>query len=206
MLIQTSEGHLAAQFSVLYVCTFRRDASEYTLSFIKPFFIRVPFAQRRTVILHCFYFPKSRKSELHNVLHVGVRVNLKLCSFNTLLLCRIIDTFTLYSYNWLLNVKTVIIVLSCLYVAKKLSDFCHWNLRKSAKTFPGWNCPKIKNDLNPVPNRVNTIKSEKALEKGKSSLLHSRLHLSQTVSENLLLLSILTLRRELSLDREGYWN
>ena len=96
MLIQTSEGHLAAQFSD--VCIFRRDASEYTLFFIKPFFIRIPVAQRRTVILHCFYFPKSRKSELHNVLH-GVRVNLKFCSFNTLLLCRIIDTFTLYSYN-----------------------------------------------------------------------------------------------------------
>ena len=126
--------------------------------FHKTFFIRIPVAQRRTVILHCFYFPKSRKSELHNVLH-GVRVNLKFCSFNTLLLCRIIDTFTLYSYNWLLNVKTVIIVLSCLNVAKKLSDFCNWNLRKSVRTFPGWNCPKIKNNLNPVPNRVNTIQS-----------------------------------------------
>ena len=97
MLIQTSEGHLAAQFSD--VCTFRRDASEYTLFFHKTFFIRIPVAQRRTVILHCFYFPKSRKSELHNVLH-GVRaVNLKFCSFNTLLLCMINNTFTLYSYN-----------------------------------------------------------------------------------------------------------
>ena len=94
MLIQTSEGHLAAQSSD--VSTFRRDASEYTLFFHKTFFIRIPVAQRRTVILHCFYFPKSRKSELHNV---GVRVNLKFCSFNTLLLCMIIDTFTLYSYN-----------------------------------------------------------------------------------------------------------
>ena len=97
MLIQTSEGHLVAQF-LADVYTFRRDASEYTLFFHKNFFIRIPVAQRRTVILHCFYFPKSRKSELHNVLY-GVRVNLKFCSFNTLLLCMIIDTFTLYSYN-----------------------------------------------------------------------------------------------------------
>ena len=54
MLIQTSEGHLAAQFS--HVCTFRRDASEYTLFFFfhKTFFIGIPIPQRRTVYFALF--------------------------------------------------------------------------------------------------------------------------------------------------------
>ena len=37
-------------------------------------------------IFHCFNFPKSRKSELHNVLH-GIRVRVKVFSFNTFVLC-----------------------------------------------------------------------------------------------------------------------
>ena len=32
-------------------------------------------------IFHWFYFPKSRKSELHNVPH-GIGVHVRFCSFN----------------------------------------------------------------------------------------------------------------------------
>ena len=68
--------------SPMSVCTYRRDASEYNLFFHRTFFIRIPVAQRGTIYFALLSFPKSRKSELHNVLH-GVSVNLKFCSFNT---------------------------------------------------------------------------------------------------------------------------
>ena len=64
-------------------------------------------------IFHFFYFPKSRKSELHNVLH-GIRAHVKFCSFNTFPLGMV----NIYIYIVLVKfiyVKTIIIVLSCLY-------------------------------------------------------------------------------------------
>ena len=64
-------------------------------------------------IFKCFYFPKSRKSELHNVLH-GIRAHVKCCSFNTFPLGMV----NIYIYAVLVQfiyVKTIIIVLSCLY-------------------------------------------------------------------------------------------
>ena len=44
-----------------------------------------PRLRQEQFIFHCFNFPKSRKSELHNVLH-GIRVRVKVFSFNTFLL------------------------------------------------------------------------------------------------------------------------
>ena len=56
-----------------------------------------PRLREEQFIFHCFYFPKSRKSALHNVLH-GIRVQVKFCSFNTYLLCMVNNTFALYLY------------------------------------------------------------------------------------------------------------
>ena len=65
-------------------------------------------------IFQCFYFPKSRKSELHNVLH-GIRAHVNFFSFNTFLMGMV----NIYIYIVLvqfITVKTIIIVLSCLYL------------------------------------------------------------------------------------------
>ena len=56
-----------------------------------------PRVREEQFIFHCFYFPKSRKSALHNVLH-GIRVHVKFCSFNTYLLSMVNNTFALYLY------------------------------------------------------------------------------------------------------------
>ena len=68
-------------------------------------------AQRKTFIFHYFYLPKSRKSELHNVLH-GIRAPLKFCSFRHIPIG--------YSQYLHLHCTTIIIVLSCLYSMRSL--------------------------------------------------------------------------------------
>ena len=103
----------------------------YALFFIRTIFIRtssLKFAKKKKekkkkenaknipeeqFIFHFFYFPKSRKSELPNVLH-GIRAHVKFCSFNTFPLGMV----NIYIYIVLVQfiyVKTIIIVLSCLY-------------------------------------------------------------------------------------------
>ena len=56
-----------------------------------------PRLREEQFIFHCFYFPKSRKSALHYVLH-GIRVQVKFCSFKTYLLSMVNNTFALYLY------------------------------------------------------------------------------------------------------------
>ena len=56
-----------------------------------------PRLREEKFIFHCFYFPKSRKSALHNVLH-GIRVQVKFCSFKTYLLSMVNNTFAFYLY------------------------------------------------------------------------------------------------------------
>ena len=58
---------------------------------------KYPRLREEQFIFHCFYFPKSRKSALHNALH-GIRVQLKFCSFNIYLLSMVNNTFVLYLY------------------------------------------------------------------------------------------------------------
>ena len=56
-----------------------------------------PRLREEQFIFHCFYFPKYRKSALHNVLH-GIRVQVKFCSFKTYLLSMVNNTFALSLY------------------------------------------------------------------------------------------------------------
>ena len=56
-----------------------------------------PRLREEQFIFHCFYFPKSRKPALHNVLH-GIRVQVKFCCFKTYLLSMANNTFALYLY------------------------------------------------------------------------------------------------------------
>ena len=56
---------------------------EICQNIIKEHAKNISESQRKTIIIfHSYYFPKSRKSELHNVLH-GIRVHVKFCSLNT---------------------------------------------------------------------------------------------------------------------------
>ena len=49
---------------------------------IKNMLRTYPSLREKQYSFHSYYFPKSRKSELHNVLH-GIRVHVKFCSLNT---------------------------------------------------------------------------------------------------------------------------
>ena len=69
--------------------------------------------RKNNLFFNAFTFQNPENPELHNVLH-GIRAHVKFCSFNTFPLGMV----NIYIYIVLVQfiyVKTIIIVLSCLY-------------------------------------------------------------------------------------------
>ena len=75
-------------FLFFFWCTnlFYKNVPPEICQNIKNMLRTYPRLGQEQFIFHCFNFPKSRKSELHNVFH-GIRVRVKVFSFNTFLLC-----------------------------------------------------------------------------------------------------------------------
>ena len=84
---------------------------------IKNMLRTYPRLREKQFIFYCFYFPKSRKSDLHNnVLH-GIIVHVNFFSFNTFLLYMVNNIFTLYFYNSLIYDNYNHCLILSIYVA-----------------------------------------------------------------------------------------